>query len=153
MTASEFSINMPECCSEVLDSMYFVTVLDSTATDVLLPAEQPAYDFTLNFNGDLSGTFGLRVSSTDSVSIAANFLGEDEADISPTESEEVVGELANMLCGSIVSRIPSSAKFVLSHPLRAMSPPDVAQPHVLQLDTDHGIITTWVLLDESVSGE
>jgi CheY-specific phosphatase CheX len=151
MAPSEFAELMPPCCTEVLDSMYFTTVFDMDTSDTLLPSDQEGYDFTLHFAGDICGIFGLRVNTGAARSIAANFLGEDEANISADESSEVMGELANMLCGSIVSNVPSDHKFVLSHPERTIDSAEYGKPIVVHFDTDYGLITTWVALEQDAS--
>jgi hypothetical protein len=151
MQPSELAELMPPCCTEVLDSMYFTTVFDMDSSDTLLPPDQEGYEFTLHFAGDIAGVFGLRVTTSAALSIAANFLGEDEADITADESSEVIGELANMLCGSIVSNVPSDTKFVLSHPERRPEPVECGKPIVLHFDTDYGLITTWVALEQDAS--
>ena len=58
--------------------------------------------YSLHFAGDISGRFGLRMGLETARNLAANFLGEDGAELSLTEVSEVTGELANMFCGSVM---------------------------------------------------
>ena len=151
MKASEFSGLIPECCSEVLDAMYFTTVLDSQLKESMPaePAEADFLSFHLRFVGHISGRFGLHLSQGTARSLAANFLGEEETDISSAEAGEVAGELSNMLCGSVMSRVEGEDRFVLSHPepgnlvVRA----GLDDALISRLDTDNGVLTVWVVVD------
>jgi len=148
MQASELSPIIADCCSEVLDAMYFTTVLEVTHVNGTTIKPQPeAFSFSLRFRGDLRGTFGISLGSSSARTLASNFLGEDEDSLSSAEIAEVVGELSNMLCGSIVSRIGGTRNYVLSHP--EACPPEDPFPDVLVsgLETDTGIIHTWVALE------
>jgi len=152
MKASEFAGLISECCSEVLDAMYFTTVLDSQLKESMPEAEPDEADslsFDLQFVGHISGHFGLHLAQATARNLAANFLGEEETDISSAEAGEVAGELSNMLCGSVMSRVEGDDKFVLSHPepcnfvVRA----GVDDVLISRLDTDNGAITVWVVID------
>ena len=80
--------------------------------------------------------------------LAANFLGEDEADLADADVGEVVGELANMLCGSVVSRMEGNSHFVLTHPEPwAKIATEEEDMLVTELVTDGGVITTWVIVE------
>jgi len=162
MKASDFSALVPDCCSEVLDSMYFTTVLETshpTPFDGLdrpdapvQPALSPSeYAFTLRFEGEVRGSFGLHLAGNTARTLAANFLGEDDSTLSPQDVSEVVGELTNMLCGSVVSRIEGHSKFALSHPEPIFALPTLTAEDSLisLLHTDDGVITTWVIVDET----
>ena len=152
MKASEFASLIPECCSEVLDAMYFTTMLGSERVEAIplnsLDATA-ALAFSLRFAGDVSGDFGLYLEQVTARSLAANFLGVEEAEVSSDEIGEVAGELANMLCGSAVSRVEGEHKFVLSHPERVNTPlrEDLADVLISRLDTDAGAITVWISVE------
>ena len=70
----------------------------------------------LRFEGDPSGSLTLRVGMAAARSIAADFLGEEAAMLSDVQVEEVICELANMICGSVLSRVESTATFRLDSP-------------------------------------
>ena len=156
MTASDFTGLVPECCSEVLDAMYFTTMLGSEVRESLpeelagrISSDDAPLSFSLRFVGDISGRFGVSLDHSTARSLAANFLGEDEADASSGTVAEVVGELANMLCGSVMSRVEGDNKFVLSHPEPA-SPPSFSSADdllVSALETDSGVIAVWVAVE------
>ena len=157
MKASEFAELVPVCCGEVLDAMYFTTVMDTTHPKELAEtgeSEETAggaeeYAFSLSFKGDICGRFGLQVGSAMGRSLAANFLGEEESDLSTVEVGEVIGELANMLCGAVVSKVEGKSKFVLSHPEAMQTLPKLAGVDALvsRFETDGGMMTTWVVVE------
>jgi len=152
MLASDFTPLVAECCAEVLDAMYFTTVLETThesGCESIRPNN--GYSFCLRFQGDIHGTFGLDIGASMARTLASNFLGEDEESITQADLEEVVGELANMLCGSIVSRVEGTSKFVLSHPepVTLLNGPNNPAQDVLVsiLATDNGELQTWIVVD------
>ena len=149
MKASDFVDFFTGCCSEVLDTMYFTTVLDAVPEAALRPLHSGDFAFSLGFKGDVSGSFGLHLDYSTAYSLASNFLGEDGGELPNVEVGDVVGELANMLCGAVMSRVPSTHKFVLSHPEALAVAPDLACEDALiaRLDTDAGAITAWVAVD------
>ena len=152
MKASDFADLIPDSCSAVLDSMYFTPVLETSACDTLpeaFPLDGSDFAFSLHFAGDVSGTFGLHLGPATARGLASNFLGEDDTDLSSSDVAEVVGELANMLCGSTLSRIEAVGKFDLTHPKSLAALPSLAGEDALvsTLDTDSGIITTWVIVE------
>jgi CheY-specific phosphatase CheX len=101
--------------TEVLETMFFTSVLD-TCTGSRVPAGTPAMSSRLTFRGDPSGVFEIGITEGAARSLAANFLGEEEQELSETRAGDVVCELANMLCGSVLSRIGENFTFELSHP-------------------------------------
>jgi CheY-specific phosphatase CheX len=115
-------VNLPglftEMVSSSLETMFFTLPLD-----LLDPADIPEgasegdeIESRLSFHGTPSGVFHLRISVSGARLIAAAFLGEDEDSLSRAETEQVVCELANMLCGSMVSRLESDRSIDLSAP-------------------------------------
>jgi len=149
MKASDFAGIVSDCCSEVLDAMYFTTVLEVSPEETVSPLAPGDFAFSLRFRGDVSGSFGLHLDRSTARSLAGNFLGEDDGELPLSEVSEVVGELANMLCGSVMSRVEATHKFVLSHPEPVDAPPDAGSEDILvsRLDTDSGVITAWVVVE------
>jgi CheY-specific phosphatase CheX len=134
--------------------MYFITVLGTASPETApetaeLPDAEKPLAYSLNFAGDISGRFGLSLEPGAAHSLAANFLGEEAENISSTEIDEVVGELTNMFCGSVMSRVEGKNKFMLSHPEAIHTQPYCAAEDVLvsRLDTDGGVITVWVVVE------
>jgi hypothetical protein len=101
--------------AEVLETMFFTYVLEALDSGGI-PAGTAAISSRLNFRGVPSGVFEIAIPMDAARTLAAGFLGEDETEISGKETGEVVCELANMLCGSFLSRIGALSTFELSHP-------------------------------------
>ena len=99
---------------EVLEKMFFVEALDEPPGETDSPDGGLAVELT--FEGSPSGALTLRVSIAAARQIAADFLGQDESGLSPAQVGEVVCELANMICGSVLSRVESTATFHLAPP-------------------------------------
>jgi CheY-specific phosphatase CheX len=154
MKACEFEGLILEYCSEVLDAMYFTSVLGSVvlqSSPVPDPAGPGQLAFCLSFVGDISGRFGVQLEPATARNLIANFLGTAEEDLTPIEISEGVGELANMLCGSVMSRVEGEETFALSHPEPgAIEPAPEDDFLVTRLDTENGILTVCVLVEAAV---
>lgn len=109
-----FQRALHDSVQEVLEKMFFVEALDEP------PGETEPQDGDLKvklaFEGSPSGALTLRVSSAAARQIAADFLGQDESGLSSAQVGEVVCELANMICGSVLSRSESDTTFRLAAP-------------------------------------
>jgi CheY-specific phosphatase CheX len=125
--------------TEVLEAMYFTTVM-GPAQDAL-GAE--GWLSELEFKGDLSGFFALRMGGETARMLAANFFGEDESEVSETSIGDMVGEMANMICGSVLSRMGAETHFTLSHPSveQVQDGAEAGHGRVYQLlETDSGVL-------------
>jgi CheY-specific phosphatase CheX len=58
----------------------------------------------------------LGVSKKLARALGAGFLGLEEAEPSDSQAGDVVCELANMICGSTLSRLEDKATFRITHP-------------------------------------
>ncbi len=97
--------------TEVLETMFFASV----GGEIPTPAGPDALMATLRFVGQPSGSFSLAVSREAAEEMAAGFLGfEDE--VTPGQPAEVIREMANMVCGSFLSKVESDTHFELSSP-------------------------------------
>jgi CheY-specific phosphatase CheX len=128
--------------SEVLETMFFTGVMGETSD---LPADP--ITTRLHFRGNPSGSFGLSLSHDSSRQIAAGFLAEEEQDISQSQVDEVICELTNMLCGSLLSRIESETSFELSHPELAPLPehPEYSR----NFEIENGTLGVWLTFGET----
>lgn len=102
---------------EVLEKMFFAETLgEASAPDEAgdFPAGKIAVE--LAFEGEPSGSMCLWLTADAAHEIAADFLGIDRTEISSDQISEVVCELANMICGSVLSRVESAATFRLGVP-------------------------------------
>src|SRR5262249_42163463 len=97
--------------------MFFLCALDEATEE----STEYAMAVGVEFEGEPPGSLTLRISCGAARSIAADFLGDYEESISNQQVCEVVCELANIVCGSVLSRIESNATFRLGSP-RILTP-------------------------------
>ena len=100
--------------SDVLEKMFFVRSLEED--DLQECADDTVMAAQLTFRGEPSGSLRLRIRAKAARVIAADFLGAQEEDLSEREVGDVICELANMICGSVLSRVESSVLFRLDSP-------------------------------------
>src|SRR5258708_22235218 len=81
------------------------------------PRDEPAVTAHVTFEGDPPGWLTLRVAAVAARSVAADFLGEEGPEISEQQIGEVVCELANIICGSVLPPVGSKATFRAATPL------------------------------------
>jgi CheY-specific phosphatase CheX len=99
---------------EVLEKMFFIRALGEEAEEPACPENKMAA--RLSFDGVPSGSLTLCVTRGAARSISADFLGADEDELTSQQVGEVICELANMICGSVLSRVERAAQFRLSPP-------------------------------------
>jgi CheY-specific phosphatase CheX len=97
----------------VLDTMFFMTVLShsDSAPETALPVCA-----WLEFRGEPSGSFGINLSEPAARVIGANFLGAEPEELTAGQISEVVRELANIVCGAILTRVHGDNLFELTAP-------------------------------------
>ena len=82
--------------------------------------------------------------------IAADFLGEDADSVTPAQVQEVAKELANMICGAVLSRIESSAIFRLATPDLVDGHSDVPahfEGTVCAVETGSGVLAAGIAME------
>jgi hypothetical protein len=125
--------------------MFFTGVLGEAPE--LLPGAPEPITTRLDFRGTPSGSFGLSLSHDASRQIAAGFLAENEQDISQGQVDEVICELTNMLCGSVLSRIETTTSFQLTHP--ELAPPPENPDYARRFEIENGTLGVWLNLRET----
>jgi CheY-specific phosphatase CheX len=119
------------------------------------PAEPKAgaqvLEARLAFHGRPSGTLNVRLSEASARLLAAGFLGEDEETLTDSQPGQVVCELANMLCGSLVSKLENEESFDLSVPellADGQAAPDAETPPEARqsFELENGILTVTLRL-------
>ncbi|MGH9586200.1 MAG: chemotaxis protein CheX [Acidobacteriaceae bacterium] len=136
MGPTDFQSLMTSSADEVLNSMFFVGV-ESNGDESAAAAEE-WIAARMTFRGPLSGAFGIGAPLRTARTLAANFLGQDEAEIQDAQMQEVFCELSNMICGSFLSRLGNESVYDLSHPVCD----DAASP------AEEGVVCRWLQLDE-----
>lgn len=97
---------------EVLETMFFTSVYGTSQCS----ATGNVLFSTLRFEGDPSGTVTIGISEGTVRPLAANFLGLEADELTINQVEQVCSELANMVCGNVLSRTAADRTFRLTHP-------------------------------------
>lgn len=111
----------PEACGraaggalDVLETMFFEAPLGPVRVGEPPEAGAEAH---VEFEGTLRGRIEVRLDTPVAARLAASFLGrEDERTVTAPESELVLLELANMLCGVALSRMHPGGRFSIAAP-------------------------------------
>ncbi|MBI4874105.1 MAG: chemotaxis protein CheX [Acidobacteria bacterium] len=155
MQPNDIQTALVSAVEEVLGTMCFTSVLASAEGDAPPEGDAGAPDLTaeLHFQGRPSGGFRVGVPRSLARVVGAGFLGREEIEVSDSQAEEVIRELANMICGSVLSRLESKTTIRISHPEPA--PPErgvrVAGAAANRgFDLGDGILTVSMELQEAV---
>jgi CheY-specific phosphatase CheX len=149
MQANDFNPWLESAVTEVLESMCFVAT-NGHAEDDSDASWQPNWICgKLDFKGLPSGSFGIAVPPGTGLAVAANFLGEEEHTISELQAKEVICELTNMMCGTLLAHLEPKRTFTLSSPvchalIRDSSAPADRIAHTFALD--EGYLHAWLEL-------
>lgn len=149
MVSTELDQALSDAAAEVLESMFFTTLMDDFEM-----SENPPGRWTsarLSFHGKPPGHFGVRIPLETARKITASFLVLEEDAVTETQIGEVVCELANMLCGSVLSRLEKETCFELSQPEieapEAVCPADATACCALQLE--EGPLALWLQMEHA----
>lgn len=147
MPDNEWDGMLAAAASEVLETMFFTDVWGPAQEDA--PDDEPRVAARLSFAGTPGGALTLSVSEPAVRTLAANFLALDNDDPLPAaQLGGVVLELANMICGSLLSRVGTETHFRLSSPellpAGAGRPPGAPSQ---SLDLGEGTIDLWLDLE------
>jgi CheY-specific phosphatase CheX len=135
-----------ESTEEALEAMFFTGISSEAAEET----GAGAIAAELKFQGSLCGRFGLRMPPATARSMAANFLGLEEAEIVESQVAEVACELTNIICGSVLTRYESGARFELLHPEIDSNQTDwrqFNQAFGCTFGVDEGSLTVWMAVD------
>jgi CheY-specific phosphatase CheX len=138
-TEQDLGASLLTSATDVLEAMYFTGVMGLSEVGVA----GAGWTAQLEFQGELSGTFQLGMNGETARLLAANFFGEEESEVTATAVADMVGEMANMICGSVLSRMETESHFKLSHPVvEAAADPTAGMECGVQqlLETDGGVL-------------
>jgi CheY-specific phosphatase CheX len=99
--------------SGVLETMFFEEAVATTCDHAWFSTAVSAH---LSFEGSHGGEFLLSVSPDTARSIASGFLGLDPEEMSATQLGGVILELANILCGALMSTLWPESVLSLGSP-------------------------------------
>jgi CheY-specific phosphatase CheX len=115
MPDNEWDEILVAAAEEVLETMFFTGVYGPAEAGASLAGQH--LTARLTFEGTPSGALTLSISEPAGRTLAANFLASEEDEPLPAaQLGSVVCELANMICGSLLSRVTSEDHFRLSSP-------------------------------------
>jgi CheY-specific phosphatase CheX len=112
----------------VLGTMFFADAMPGSG---VCPIEN-GMRAELEFHGAPPGRFTLEVSLDTAREIAANFLGLSPVELSQGQTCDVIREMANMVCGSVVSSLERDSTFDLAAPRILSEPSGETSGHVFR---------------------
>jgi CheY-specific phosphatase CheX len=117
MDHNEVRTALMAAVADVLETMCFAGIVECSE-EVAPSHEQPEAEFraALEFRGEPGGNFRLAIPRPLARELGAGFLGLESTEVSETQAGEVVCELANMICGSVLSRLENKGTFHITHP-------------------------------------
>ncbi len=93
-----------EGTKEVFETMIFMDIEESSDPDQQIEGDTILGSIT--FKGDLEGCLTICCGGTCAKTIAANMLGiEPDDEISPYDIDDAIGEVSNMVMGSVKARL------------------------------------------------
>jgi CheY-specific phosphatase CheX len=104
-----------EAVEDVLSAMFFDGLAEPVRVAHAMPPQ--ALLARVSFHGTFSGAVHLAVASGTAQALTRNFLGwPDERPVDREAAGPVVKELANICCGSLLSRIEPEGRFDIDAP-------------------------------------
>jgi CheY-specific phosphatase CheX len=110
---SEFTDILRSVSAEVLETMFFTEAVSSECEHGWL---EMAVSARVGFAGSHLGQMRVGVCPEAVVSIGSAFLGLDPQEASDQERSQVILELANIVCGAVLSRLWPESKLQLDAP-------------------------------------
>ncbi len=105
----------------------------------------------LDFEGDPPGELSLSLTREAARAIASDFLALDAQELGEEEVAGVICELANMICGSVLSHIESCTSFRIGSPhlVRAagIPPDDTARAAQYVREMSGGVLSVLMTTD------
>lgn len=147
---NRFAWALRESLTTALEDMFFVEEIAPCEGQVETSASEEIAA-RVEFTGSPSGALILRTDAATAQSLALNFLGEEEDALDYRQCSAVFAELANMVCGGVLTRTEPDCIFRLSTPAVAAENP-VSAPrdsacgldYAVKLDTGTVTATLWI---------
>lgn len=147
MLHNEWDEMLAEAAGEVLETMFFTGIFGAAQARESLAG--PHFAARLTFDGTPGGALTLSVAAPAASALAANFLAaSDDEPPGPAQLASVVCELANMVCGALLSKVQSERHFRLSSPEPMAGDGAIPCGEPSQsLDVGDGAIDVWLVLE------
>jgi len=104
--------NLSPCCEEVLETMFFTGILSAEAQTACRAGG--GLCASVRFEGPPDGELRVWIPLQTGSALASSFLGLAPGEVTSADCEQVAGELANMFCGSLLSRSAPTSEFHLT---------------------------------------
>jgi CheY-specific phosphatase CheX len=133
--------------ADVLERMFFLEGLSEVSEP---PPEAETVSVYLSFDGNPPGCFQMHLARAAASAIAADFLGLDRESLTDQQSTDVTLELANMICGAVLSRIESNGAFRLGAPQIAADKAGLHEPKEetrYTVETGSGTLTAAIQME------
>ena len=156
MEPNEIQAALSAAVEEVLETMCFTTVLayarGASPAEVGPRAEagSPPLSLDLSFAGNPSGRFRLALPASLARVLAVAFLGREPQEVSASDAVDVAGELSNMICGSVLSRLESKSIFQITHPESVPCAAAFGECDSAWFDLGDGVLTVSLQLQPAV---
>ena len=139
---------LAESAAGVLERMFFTSPLEEIEGAEM---QTGCVSASLSFRGNPPGRFGVRVPTVTARKFAASFLGQEEETLTELQTNEVVCELANMICGSVLSRLEQDTQFELSQPMVEAGAVPSRKPSTSKRTflLDEGALAIWLDLEKT----
>ena len=149
MIAEQIAFKLRHAANSVLEMMFMAPVVSDQ--EFPPPFVVDPILVGLEFAGQVKGTFTLAVAGATGQFLALNFLGPGSSE--PLERQvviEVLGELANMLCGHFLGQLHYHQTFQLSSAIELKTDSIVPKGHTYQrtVKLDQGALSMQVDVEE-----
>jgi CheY-specific phosphatase CheX len=138
-----------EAMTDVLESMFFMECgsAEWPGGESGKEGGKGSMAVEIAFEGDRPGRFSLWLAAETATVIAADFLGEDAEELNEVQRGDVALEMANMICGSALSRLGGRARFRLGSPRIVPGCSDCAERTRQTVETGHGRLMAAIQLE------
>jgi hypothetical protein len=140
----EMKESLASSIHEILEIMFLAAVGDR----IVWGPEPPALNARVIFRGNPSGEFHLAVGEKRATQLASGFLGLERTLVTKSQTGEVICELANMICGSALTRMVNDAIFEILPPELRSTAPEKEEPAVAY-GVAEGSLAVWMRFDRA----
>lgn len=106
-----FAGHLVPSAEQVLETMFFTGVVSSG--EPCVPGCPEMITRSVAFEGPPDGQLCVGVMPQTAAALASSFLGLDPENVTLPDCEQIAEELANMICGSVLSRCAPASSFQL----------------------------------------
>src|SRR5258708_242435 len=126
----DFGAVVIRVAADVLATMFFEEAVPAPCDHSWVPVAISAH---IEFDGSHCGQFMLSVSPATSLSIASGFIGLEPEEMTGNQTSEVILELANILCGALMSTLWPESSLSLGSPELVNSEQSLPTPCIVAL--------------------